>query len=116
GESQALRGTQREEPDKRAQRGQAQVARAHRVATLLFEVVEKVQDQGRVGGAHLEGGGAGARGVLDKGQKESKRVPVTRDGLGTRLFVLAEMVRKEGLHMGCKARVRQRHRVAPPTA
>src|SRR3989442_13515914 len=83
GNRDTLWGAQGHKPEEGAQRRQANVARAHRVAALGLQSVEKPQDQRRIKIGHLQSRRLAANRLLDKGQQKTKGVPTTGDRVGT---------------------------------
>jgi hypothetical protein len=89
--------SQDHEPKEGAQGRQPNVARAHRIAAVVLQVVQKPQHQRGIEIGHPQRRGFDSGRLFDEGEQEAERVAATRDRLRTDAFLVAEMFRKERL-------------------
>jgi hypothetical protein len=82
----------------------------------VFQVVEKVQDNGGVEVVDMQCRGLLARYLLDKGQQQTKGIAVACNGLRTDPLMVAQVLGKKGLHMGSNQRMTRPHEIPPSVA
>src|SRR2546428_7612268 len=107
---------QGEKAGKGADRCSAHVPRADRIATVVFEVVEKLQDKRGVEVVDMQCRGFLARGLLDKVQQQTKGVTVARNGLRAHPLMVAQVLGKKRLDMGSTQRITRHHEIPPSAA
>ena len=91
----ALRRTQRCEPDEGADSAQTRIAGLNAVATVFFEVVEERQDHGSIEVVERERLGLPLPVLIEKREQQAEGITIGVDGLRADRLLLREMVGEE---------------------
>ena len=95
GQVEGLGRSQRREADEGADGGQTRIAGLNAVASILFEVIEERQDDGRIEVVERERVGLPLAVLIEKGEQQTEGVAIGVDGLGADGPLLHEMVGEE---------------------
>jgi len=78
------------------------IARAHGITPLLFQLLQKLQNERGLEIAHTEGAGSATGRLVQEGQKQTKRIATTSNGMRTGTLLGAQILDKERLEMRSK--------------